>query len=158
MAMTSDQTGGVAHTCAVHTWRSSKVTPDRNLVTVYSLNTGVAWSEWRHEAHDGFSRRSKYRRATSISLRYCGACYLVIFHGSLYLVASEYVVLRQAMLGWFLLSFYRRATWIWRQTVFVFLSRCYIGEVWRHCIIATKLKSVTWIRVFTGVSTNTLCF
>lgn len=132
--MTSHMTGGVAHTCAMHTWRSSKVTPDRNLVTVYSLYTGVAWSEWRHEAYDGFSRRSKYRRATSISLRYCGTCYLVIFHVSLYLVASECVVLRQAVLCWLILSFYSCATRIWRQNVFILLSRCYFGEGWRHCM------------------------
>ena len=58
-------------------------------MTVYSVDTGVAWCKWRHEAHDGFSRRSKYRYTTSNSLRYSGACSLVIFHGSQYLVASD---------------------------------------------------------------------
>jgi hypothetical protein len=63
--------------------------PDSNLVTVHLVDTGVECSEWRHEAHDGFSRRSKYRYTTSNSLRYSGTCPLVIFHGSQYLVASD---------------------------------------------------------------------
>jgi hypothetical protein len=117
MAMTSHQTGGVSHTCAKHSWPSSKVTLLETLWQ-YARFAQVQRVVWRHEAHYGFSRRCKYRSATSNSLRISGTCCLVIFHGVVHLVASGCGVLRQAMLGWLILSFCIRTTWIWRQTIY----------------------------------------